>query len=79
LALIGPHLIDAKRARRDPDNWARFAAETSWLPFLAIAQGRAKLSLGEIGWWRPLLAVVIYAVFVLFAHQWLFGVSAHPV
>jgi len=79
LALIGPHLIDAKRARRDPDNWARFAAETSWLPFQAIAQRRASLSLGDIGWWRPLLAVVIYAVFVLFAHQWLFGVSAHPV
>jgi len=79
LALIGPHLIDAKRAKRDPEAWARFAAGTSWLPFLAIVQGRAQLSLKEIGWWRPLLAVVIYGLFAGFLHLWLFGVSPHPV
>jgi uncharacterized membrane protein len=78
LGLIGPFLIDAKRARRDPEGWARFAAETSWLPFAAIVQGRTQLSLSEIGWWRPLAAIAVYLVFVLWLHQWLFGVAPLP-
>jgi uncharacterized membrane protein len=79
LALVGPFLIDAKRARKDGEAWTRFAAETSWLPFAAIAGGRTKLALGEIGWWRIALAIVIYLVIVLWAHEWVFGVSPMPV
>lgn len=78
LALIGSRSIDAKRAKRDPEAWARFSAVTSWLPFAAIAQGRASLSLGEIGWWRLLLGLVLYALLVSGLHLLVFGVSALP-
>lgn len=74
LSLIGPFLIDGKRARRDPEAWARFAAITSWVPFAAIASGRTSLRLGEIGWWRPLVGIVVYLLIALWAHEWLFGV-----
>ena len=50
------------------------AERPSAVPFGAIVSGRQKLSLGEIGWWRILLAVVIYAA-LLFAHPYLFGVN----
>jgi uncharacterized membrane protein len=74
LALIGPPSIDAKRARVLGDRWAPFQAKTSNVPFAAIVAGRQSLKLGEIGWWRILLAILIYAV-VLWAHPRLFGVS----
>jgi uncharacterized membrane protein len=56
------------------EQWTPFAESTSSLPFLAIAQGRNRLSLAEIGWWRVAMALVLYAAF-LGAHAWLFGVS----
>lgn len=75
LALLGPFLIDGKRAKADPEAWAGFAAATSRFPFLAIAQGRTKFTLRDLSWWRLLLALVIYGVFIAFAHEWLFGIS----
>lgn len=78
LSLVGPFLIDAKRARKDPDGWARFSAETSWLPFAAMAAGRTKLALGELGWWRIAVAVVVYVVIVMWLHALVIGVSPLP-
>ena len=77
LALLGPRSIDAKRARKFGDKWERFAAVTSNLPFAAIASGRNELRLGELGWWRPAVATLVFAVFLI-AHAWLFGVSPLP-
>lgn len=74
LALAGPPSIDAKRARRLGLQWEAFKARTSSIPFAAIVQGRQSLKLGEIGWWRLLLALVLYGV-VIWAHPYLFGVS----
>ena len=74
LAVLGTFSIDAKRKRALGAAWDGFAAQTSNLPFGAIVSGRQKLSLGEIGWWRILLAVVIWAA-VLFAHPYLFGAN----
>ncbi|MBI1181798.1 MAG: NnrU family protein [Alphaproteobacteria bacterium] len=73
VALVGMANIDRKRARQDPEGWARFAAQTSRLPFLAIAQGRNRFSAAELGWWRILLAIVLYGV-ILYLHGWMFGV-----
>ncbi|HZD25318.1 MAG TPA: NnrU family protein [Alphaproteobacteria bacterium] len=78
LALFGPLQIDAKRRRRDPEGWQRFAAETSWLPFLAVAQGRTRLALGEIGWIRLVIALAVAAIFLFYLHRALFGVSPLP-
>ena len=74
LAAIGPRLIDKKRARRFGEKWDAFAHATSVVPFVAIAQGRNRLELGEIGAWRPVAAAVVYGGF-LSAHAWLFGVN----
>jgi len=77
LALFGPRLIDAKRARAYGERWAAFAAQTSVLPFAAIAGGRTRLVVREIGTWRLLLGAVVY-VALLVGHRWLIGVPALP-
>lgn len=77
LAVFGPLSIDAKRRRVLGPAWDAFAAKTSAVPFAAIAQGRQKLSLGEIGWWRLGLAVLVWAALV-WAHPLMFGVSPLP-
>jgi uncharacterized membrane protein len=77
LAVFGTRSIDAKRRRALGAKWEAFAAKTSNLPFAAIAQGRQQLSLGEIGWWRIALAVLIWAA-LAWAHPHLFGVRALP-
>ena len=77
LALFGTASIDAKRRRALGPKWDAFAAQTSNVPFGAIASGRQKLSLGEIGWWRILLAIAVWAL-LAWAHPVLFGVRALP-
>lgn len=77
LALLGPASIDRKRKRIYGDDWDRFAAVTSNVPFLAIAQGRNTLMIGELGWWRIILVMVVYSFF-LHMHRRLFGVSPLP-
>lgn len=77
LALLGPPLIDAKRAADGGEAWRDYAARTSNLPFAAIAQGRAKLSLAEIGWLPIVLGLGLYAI-VLLGHVFVFGVSPLP-
>ena len=75
LALLGTASIDAKRRRALGPAWETFAGQTSNIPFGAIASGRQVLRLGEIGWWRPLIAVLVWAT-LAFAHPYLFGAAA---
>jgi uncharacterized membrane protein len=77
LALFGTVSIDHKRRRALGERWDAFAAQTSNVPFAAILAGRQTLNLGEIGWWRLALAVVLYAA-LLAAHPYAFGVSPLP-
>jgi uncharacterized membrane protein len=48
LALVGSKLQDAKKEALQPEMWRDWEAKTSWLPFAAIASGKAKL-----GGFRP--------------------------
>ena len=73
LAGLGTRLIDARRARERGDDWQRYAAATSNIPFVAIAQGRNGFHLAEIGFAKIGIGLVVYAV-VMAAHPWLFGV-----
>ena len=73
-ALAGMPSLDAKVARRSPGHWLVFAAATSRLPFVAIAQGRNRLVWSEIGWWRTLLAIVLWGALIAL-HPWAFGVD----
>lgn len=77
LSVGGPFSIDRKREKAFGDLWNRFAAVTSNVPFLAIIKGRNSLTIGELGWWPALLAVVFYGLFLYF-HEILFGVSPLP-
>ncbi len=77
LAIFGTVSIDGKRARALGDRWDGFAAQTSNVPFAAILAGRQSLKVGEIGWWRIALAVIVYAA-LLFGHPYAFGVRALP-
>ncbi len=70
VAAIGTLLMDSRK-QANPD-WARFAAVTSHIPFVAIAQGRNRLDLREIGWKRPVIGLAAFAAFFLL-HSWLFG------
>lgn len=58
LAAAGTVLIDARK-RSNPD-WPRFAAVTSNIPFVAIAQGRNRIAWREIGWLRPAIGLALY-------------------
>lgn len=73
LALSGTALIDARRARALGEDWTRFAAVTSNIPFAAIISGRNRFSLSEIGWKKILAGLVLYGV-LLGLHPMLFGV-----
>jgi uncharacterized membrane protein len=77
LSIFGVISIDAKRRRKLGPKWDAFAAQTSAIPFAAIATGRQKLNLAEIGWWRLALAVAIWAA-VLWVHPYAFGASPLP-
>jgi uncharacterized membrane protein len=74
LAGLGTVLIDSRK-RTLPD-WPRFAALTSNIPFLAIAQGRNRIAWREIGWLRLAVALAVYAG-LLALHPWLFGVRPY--
>lgn len=77
LALVGTLVMDAKKAKQLGERWRRFAERTSNVPFRAIAQGRQRLTLIEIGWIRIAFGVALFAV-LLSIHPWLFGISPSP-
>jgi uncharacterized membrane protein len=76
LAGIGTLLMDWRKARALGEDWQRFAAVTSNLPFVAIVQGRNRFNFVEIGWRNPLIGLVLYGV-LLWAHPMLFGARAY--
>jgi uncharacterized membrane protein len=75
LAISGAWLIDRRKAATLGEGWTHFAAVTSNVPFAAIAGGRNRFKLAEIGWWKILLGIALYVVLLMFHHQ-LFGTHA---
>jgi len=76
LASFGTLLMDRRKRQSLGENWARFAAASSNLPFLAILQGRNRFDAKEIGWRNPLIGLALYALLFWF-HPALFGVRAY--
>jgi uncharacterized membrane protein len=64
LAVIGTLSMDARK-KANPD-WPRFAAVTSHVPFVAIAQGRNRIVWREIGWLRPAAGLVAFFAVLAF-------------
>ena len=74
LALHGTRVLDAKKQRTwAAEDWQRFAAATSNIPFAAVFTSRNELKISEIGWWRIMLAGVLYVV-LIFLHGVVLGV-----
>lgn len=74
VAGIGTLLIDRRKAGTLGENWARFAAVTSNIPFAAIAQSRNRFDAKEIGWRNPAIGLALYALF-FWLHPMLFRAS----
>jgi uncharacterized membrane protein len=64
LAAVGTLAMD-RRKRSNPD-WPRFAAVTSHIPFVALAQGRNRLVWREIGWLRPAIGLAAFFAVLTF-------------
>lgn len=76
LAALGALLIDARKAQAAGADWARFAAATSYVPFLAILQGRNRFDAAEIGWRSPAIGLALYAA-VFWLHPMVFGMRPY--
>lgn len=76
-ALAGTVSIDAKRHRLLGPAWESFTAQTSIVPFGAIAARRTSLKLGEIAGWQWAAALIAY-ILILGGHYHIFGVSPFP-
>ncbi len=76
-ALIGSWLQDRRKLAVLPA-WRAFKAKTSFVPFAALLEGRAKLRWHALGWWRVAVAVVLWGAMLHF-HAWLFGVQPLPI
>jgi uncharacterized membrane protein len=72
VALLGTVLIDARKRAALGEDWRRFAAVTSSVPFGAIVAGRNRFAAGEIGWRTLVVAAAAY-VALLAAHPLVFG------
>ncbi len=77
LSLGGMKHIDLRREASLGSAWGPVKLITSILPFAAVATGRTTIDWPGIGWWRPIMTLVIYAVLLL-VHPWFIGVSALP-
>ena len=77
LAILGTLHIERRRRETHGEDWEKFASATSIVPFVAILEGRNRLSVSEIGAWRLLLGVVTYAL-ALAAHTYAIGASPYP-
>jgi uncharacterized membrane protein len=78
VALAGTVSIDAKRRRLLGAAWEPLAAQTSIVPFAAIAKGRNRFIPREIGLWRWAIALLAYAL-MLGGHEPVIGVTPFPV
>jgi uncharacterized membrane protein len=75
LALFGTLAIDAKKRRTwSPETWQVFSAASSNLPFLAIAQGRARFDWRGLGWKTLVIALVLYVAIIYWFHPQVLGI-----
>jgi len=73
LALVGAALQDHKKERLQPGQWPAWEAKTSYLPFAAIAAGRARF--GHFGMHALAGGLVVWLV-ATWAHGPLAGMAA---
>jgi len=77
LALVGGYHLDRRKLAEDDKDWTALAAQSSFVPFAAILGGRARVTPGQVGWWRLLGGMTLFAG-LLAAHTAVIGVSPLP-
>jgi uncharacterized membrane protein len=77
LSSLGTLAIDRKVRRKRPEAWQTISAQTSIIPFVAIAQGRNRFVASEYFDWRFSVAFVEVVV-LLYFHNYLFSMSPFP-
>lgn len=74
-AILGSLHLDRRMASEQGERWARFAAETSYIPFAALLSGRQRWSWAELG--KPAFLGLGAFIVLLFLHPYLFGVRPY--
>jgi uncharacterized membrane protein len=65
LALYGTRVLDEKKRQSwSAEDWQRFSAATSNLPFAAMATSRNQWRMKEIRWWRLAVTALLYVVII---------------
>ena len=66
LALYGTRVLDEKKRQSwSAEDWQRFSAATSNLPFAAMATSRNQWRMKEITWWRLIVTALLYVALIL--------------
>jgi len=77
LAFGGAAAQDRKMRLEMGADWETLAAQTSYVPFVAMISGRSKVPLSQLGWGRIAAGIVLYFI-LLYGHEWVIGVSPLP-
>lgn len=77
LSIGGMWHIDQRRETALGAAWGPVKLTTSAVPFLALLTGRTTMDWLGIGWWRPVAALLLYAI-LLHLHPLILGVPAVP-
>lgn len=72
VGVIGTYLLDRRKTREGDKKWLELVAVTSYMPFKAMIEGRAKFSFKDVIWWQWLIAVVAWAL-IIELHRGYFG------
>lgn len=72
VGIVGTFLLDRRKTREGDAKWLELVAVTSWVPFLAILQGRNKLSAADFKWWHFAVVIVVWLV-IMEIHRGFFG------
>lgn len=77
LSLGGMWHIDQRREASLGAAWGPVKLTTSVIPFAALLTGRTEMDWAGLGWWRPLIGLLLFAV-MLGAHGVIFGANPLP-
>lgn len=72
VGIVGTYFLDKRKTREGDKKWLELVAVTSYLPFKAMIEGRAKFSFKDIVWWQWVIAIVAWAL-IIELHRGYFG------
>ncbi|MCJ8324543.1 MAG: hypothetical protein HRU29_06210 [Rhizobiales bacterium] len=76
-AVVGSYFLDNRKIREGSVRWQNSAENSSWLPFLAIAQGRTRLTHADFKL-VPVIGAVSFWFLAMIVHVGFFGTYILP-